>query len=186
MTDKPGTALMVLPPLELIPAESLPKHRTKELALREQVRAKALWQLNKSTSVIAGLMLADILSIVGFLAAVVNGAFIPFMILGITSTLLAAITFIMWQIAARELHVWRQLETPAQLLLDVGDEVTVANAAQLINNHASEWNAAAEKARGEELDEKHLLRLKKSREAIVGRTDQIRKLAQRLNSKGKW
>ena len=106
MTDKPVTAIMALPPLELIPAESLPKQRTKELSLQEQDRAKALWELNKSVALIGGLFLADVLSIIGFLAAVVSGAFIPFMILGFTSTALAAITFLMWQTAARELHTW--------------------------------------------------------------------------------
>ncbi len=183
MEEKPVTDLVLLPSLELIPTESLPKHRTKELALLETNRAHALWELNKNIAFTFGLIISTGLSAVGFLWNLIQMSYGPVILLAMLYLLLAVLSTRKWKESAQQMRAWRKLDASRQQLqLDVKEEEVLSIVWKKTNEDIVNWNMVVEVVKQDnsaefDLPPLNLEPLKKSREEISARRELFIKVA---------
>lgn len=167
MDKKPVTDLVLLPSLELIPLESLPKHRREMLALEQKRRAEALVEANKSIVATSVMMLCTGIFGWGFILGLVHGSLIALWFTGAFGAIMAGLSGAMAKISASQVRAWRQ-PIPPQLQLDADNEARLTDMANLTNTQILDWNRDVEdaKAKKQGLGGRFLQGLKMRRELL--------------------
>ena len=180
---KPVTDLVLLPPLELIPIESLPQQRSQELGLLNKERREMLKGAvagHIATLVIGSL--AGLFGLASLLAVIGHESIMLFFLMILCCMIFSVITvYSLLPIFIRDVRAYQQTAIPPQLKIDAEAEMLLSDTARRVNAQIAKWNTAAEGAVGHDVGERYLRLLKTNRDAISARVAQIKKLAARQN-----
>ncbi len=183
--DKPTTALVLLSPLSLVQPESLPTKCSQELTSLTQQRTSALNQLRASLVIASGISVGTVFFLGLSLLAWINPA--PILISAITTLFSLALSYasilaIRWH--AGDVKEYRKIVISPQLQIGAENELILSEMAYVANNSAVTWNKRVESALPEEIDKRFLKALKKDRELISAKLEQVKKVAEAIERDG--
>jgi len=184
MEEKPCTDLVVLPSLQLIPLESLPKRRGEELVSLKNTRADSFGEAVGSfaLSFMLGLY-AALWALVLFLSLVNPAPFVITLIALFVCAGSSTASGFLFRNFMRELRIYRQAAISPQLKTNAEAEAMLLDAAKETNAQIAEWNVAAQKATEHDLGGRYLRSLKQYRADLSARTEKIKQLARRIGAK---
>ncbi len=181
MEEKPVTDLVLLPPLDLIPLESLPKRRREELALLKKERGQALRQVVYSSA--ATLAVGIITGLYGWACLMLwleSAPLILSLLVTLICGILSACSVFLVRESAREARAYRQMVITPQLQIDVGSEILLPDVVKRTNAQIADWNMAAEGVIRHDLGGRHLQPLQIQRGVLSTRIARIKKEMKRL------
>ncbi len=179
-----GTELVLLPAIEEISIESLPKQNREELALLTMTSGHALKVLIMeiifagfpgSGAVFCGYILSWILF---FEPHTPIGLSIIFISLFVGFSYLFA--FLLRNSIIPKMRDYQKMAIPPQLSTDAKSELLLADIAKSTNSCIVKWNSVVQNSEPEDLEGPHLRSLKNSRKMISERIAKIKKVAKHL------
>lgn len=185
MDDKPVTDLVLLPPLGLIPVESLPKRCSEELASLKYQRKLALSRLRTSLVVTSGFSVSTVfVSYLAFLAWAGGAPIVISLLITASLVVLATASVFFMRDHALDARRYQEIEISPQLQIGAENERVLSEMVQLTNTQIISWNKRTECAPAEDIDKRFLKGLKNERLLLSANIEKVKSVAKAIEQDG--